>query len=148
MDITIVTFGALAIMVVLYVLYKIISYTLMRIFYSFKYSELKVIEGKITDMKYQPKRTTYSGKGVVTTYSEKNKVFFSSHLKNSVIDSDKLYQRVRIGEKIEIRYQERYTLPRFWQGSYKLHGYRLISISSVLGEKVVFNEETTKDIYV
>lgn len=108
------------------------------------YGIVITMEGKVTDMDYIPPRTSshYNGKTVVTTTKPAiHEVEIETSLAKSVVESVELYQRVRIGEKITVKSQERFKMTRLVGKKWKKDGFRLISITSVLGETINFNKE-------
>lgn len=123
--------GALAVWLIV----SIVQWLYRLIFFNFSFSRVKNSDGKVTDMEYEASHS--NGK---TTTAEKNEVYFKTPQGETLIDSDTLYQRVRIGEAIKVVYQERYKKPRYWDGSWELDGYRLISIGCVNNEEVEFND--------
>lgn len=108
------------------------------IVYSFHYGPVKTSKGKVTNMDYTPARTTYNGVTAVRS-SEKNIVYFTTDQGSTEVDSDLLYQRVRIGESIKVTYQNRYKQSR-WDGRVSPDGMRLLSIQSRLKQVVNFND--------
>ncbi len=103
------------------------------------YSAVKTCKGEVTDMDYTPSRTVHTGKSTIH-HAEKNEVSIKSPVKETTLDSDELYQRVRIGESVTIKYQEQYLKPRFWEGSWSFSSYRLISVKSERDLEVEFND--------
>jgi len=138
--------GILSVIVGVAILYfvAILIHSLYRlIFYNFYFDSVKKTDGKVVDMKYEPSRTYTTTTGKTTTTHrtpEKNRVIIKTKIKTSDIDSDRLYQRCRIGDTLVVHYQERYSEPRFWLGPIKLDGHRLIKIKCPKNESVVFND--------
>jgi hypothetical protein len=128
--------GVFVIGFVLYATYQLLKFLYRIIFFKFSFGELKISNGKVLGMHYEASHS--NGK---TTTPEKNEVCFQTDIKETTIDSDDLYQRVRIGEGVKVQYQERYIKPRFWDGSWSLDGYRLISVTSQLKQEVSFNDK-------
>jgi hypothetical protein len=134
---------ALALLLVGALLFVFLSWVFKMIFYEFSYDQLKTYDGEVIDMEYTPPRTTttFNGKTTTTTTTpEKNVVIFKTELKTSSVDSDKLYQRVRVGESVKVESQSYYIKPRFWDGKWEYDGELLISVTSEKNQKVNFNE--------
>lgn len=132
--------GLLLVGFVAYVLFHVTNFLVRLIFFRFSFGPLSESTGKVTDMEYVPPRTTYNGKTTTTT-PEKNHVYFKTDQGETSLDSDELYQRVRIGEDIQVKYQERFKKPRFWNGKWKEDGLRLISVTNKYDDTVDFNDE-------
>jgi hypothetical protein len=128
--------GALVLATVFCVLRSLYRFIFLR----FHYSDARQSVGEITDMDYTPPR--YVSNGKTTTYhAEKNTVNIKTDQKHTEIDSDDLYQRCRIGDKVKLTYQVRYAEPRFWNGELSLDGFRLISVRCPRKQIVNFNNE-------
>jgi hypothetical protein len=123
---------------ILYCLYYLVRFLYRVIFFNLSYGEIKESEGKITNMEYE---ASHYNPATKTTDSEKNYVYFKTPQGSTCIDSDTLYQRVRVGEGITVRYQERSIKPKYWNGDWKFDGFRLLTITSKLSESVEFNSE-------
>lgn len=114
-------------------------------FYKSGYGKVIEYKGTVEDMKYTAPRSQYvgvAGKGGHMQHRpEKNEVIIKTSLKTTTIDSDKLYQRVRIGEDVKVLSQKEYIKPRFWQGHWEEYSDRLISVTSIKNQTVEFNEK-------
>lgn len=114
------------------------------IFYDFSYGPIKSYKGEVIEMEYTPPRTTTTFNGKFTTTSttpEKNVVQMKTELGEFEVDSDRLYQRVRIGESVTVVSQERFMKPRFWEGQWEYDGQRLLTVTSEKKQTVEFNDE-------
>lgn len=108
--------------------------------YDFAYDNAVESKGEVVDMEYTPARYTHTGKTTVR-HPEKNVVIFKTDLKTTSVDSDTLYQRVRVGESVAVVSQERYMKPRFWDGQWEYDGQHLVSVTSEKNQTVEFNDE-------
>lgn len=114
------------------------------IFYDFSYAASKSYKGEVVDMEYTAPRTTVHSTGkstYTTTTPEKNVVVIKTELKTVRLDSDRLYQRVRVGESVTLVSQSVYIKPKLWQGSWEYDGDRLLTVTSEKNQTVEFNEE-------
>lgn len=131
-------------LVALYLVCGLIYWLYRIICYNFYFDNPRKVDGKVVDMKYEPSQTytTTDGNNVTSTHytPEKNRVIFKTKVKTSDIDSDKLYQRCRIGDDLVVHYQDRYSEPRFWSGPIQMDGHRLIKIECPKDETVLFND--------
>lgn len=134
----------LVILFVGFLVFMLLAWIAKMIFYEFSYAAAKQYKGEVIEMEYTPPRTTVVSTGKTTTtqyHPEKNVVIFKTELKTTEVDSDKLYQRVRIGESVLVRSQGVYAKPRFWHGQWEYDGERLISVTSEKNQTVEFNDE-------
>lgn len=123
-------------------LFFLLRWIYIMIFFTFSFGPVKHSTGKVIDMEYTPSRSEYNAATKTTSYtSEKNEVMFETPQGKTTVDSDHLYQRVRVGEAIKVAYQERHIKPRYWAGDWKDDGLRLISVTSALNQTVNFNDE-------
>lgn len=124
--------------------FMLVAWICKMIFYKTYYAEMKEHKGEVIEMKYTPPRTTVTSTGKTTTtthHPEKNVVIFKTDLKETEVDSDKLYQRVRIGESVLVKSQAKYIKPRYWQGEMEYDGDMLVSVTSEKNQTVQFNDE-------
>lgn len=114
------------------------------LFFDFSFKPIKTYVGKVLSMEYEAPKTYTTSNGKTTTVhhvSEKNYVTFKTEVGETTLDSDSLYQRVRIGETVWVKSQERYIKPKFWNGEWSFDGNRLISVMSEKDQVVEFNNE-------
>lgn len=129
-----------------FLVFMLLAWIARMIFYEFSYDRIKEYKGEVVEMEYTPPRTTstYNAatKSMQTTHHpEKNVVIFKTELKTTEVDSDKLYQRVRIGESVLVKSQARYIRPRYWSGQWEYDGEMLVSVTSEKNQTVLFNDE-------
>lgn len=140
-----VFFGILALGIALLVFVAMAALCKM-VFYKTYYDTMKEYKGEVVDMQYVPRRThtTYNAATKTTqthTDPEKNIVIFRTELRTTKVDSDKLYQRVRIGESVLVKSQPTYIKPRYWQGDWEYDGDMLVSVTSEKNQTVNFNNQ-------
>jgi hypothetical protein len=120
------------------------------IYVAFKshYGLVHTVEGRVTNMNYVAAYTTttttyVNNQPMIQTqyHPAQNQVYVSIPEKQLYYDSSTLYQRVRIGEKVTVVYQEEWLEPRFWTGKLKYDSIYTISVTSEKNEMVIFNEE-------
>lgn len=133
---------------VAFLLFVALAWICKMIFYKTYYAEMKTYKGEVLDMEYTPPRTWTTSStvnGVTTTQvhtdPEKNVVIIRTELRETSIDSDKLYQRVRVGESVIVKSQAKHIEPRFWQGAMEYDGEMLVSVTSEKNQTVLFNDE-------
>lgn len=125
-------------------LFTFLNWVYRNLFFDFSFKPIKTHIGKVLNMEYEAPRTQTVFNGKTTTVHhtpEKNKVTFKTEVGETTLDSDTLYQRVRIGETVWVRSQERYIQPKFWHGEWSFDGNRLISVMSEKDQIVEFNDE-------
>lgn len=143
-DYVMVAFIGLIGLFLAFLVFMFVAWLCRIIFYEFSYAPAKTYKGEVIEMEYTPPRTTtsFNGKSTTTTHHpEKNVVIFKTDLKTTEVDSDKLYQRVRIGESVTVKSQPRFMKPRFWQGNWEEDGEMLVSVTSEKNQTVEFNDE-------
>lgn len=131
----------------LFLAFALLSWIARVTFYRFSYGPAKESEGKVTKMRY---RSGYYTNTVVSTgrsttvvptyHPPTNNVTFETPQGTSTVDSEALYGLVKRGEKIKVKYQDRYAQPRFWQGEWEHDGYRLLRITDSQDDSVIFNK--------
>lgn len=139
---TIVAIAALTLAGVL--IFCFLEWTYKTVFFDAAYDKAVTYNGEVTDMEYVPPRShvTMAGKTPITSHTpEKNVVHISSPVGREEINSDELYQRVRVGESVKIRYQNKYLRPKYWQGDWKLDEKIVISVTSEKAQTVDFSKE-------
>lgn len=143
---------AVAGLVILWLLGLLIHWLFMLIFFSFHYGEIHVLPGKVVDMDYTASYTTYTTStvnGITSTTShyhpEKNEVMIEVAGTTHHIDSDKLYQRSRIGDKVKFTFQNCYHLPRFWAGELKMDSTRILRVDCPNDNSVLFDDPKPVD---
>lgn len=144
MDYVIMGLVGIVILFLGFLLFMFISWICKLIFYSFAYDPALDHKGKVKDMRYRASYVTTQmvGKTMTTTYHPaQNWVRFETEVADTEIDSESLYQRVRIGESVTVRSQKIFIKPRFWDGEWKYDGDRLISVTSEKDLQVDFNDE-------
>lgn len=144
----ITVFMLLVVGVAAILIYSLLSWLFTIIFYNFSYSAPVTYPGKVIDMKYIPpqiytqihnsNKTSYT---TTHTTPEKNQVTFQTEKATTTIDSEELYQRVRIGEDIKVISQSEYIKPKYWDGKWEYKGERLIRILCYKDQIVEFNDE-------
>jgi hypothetical protein len=108
--------------------------------YKTVYSDIKEDVGIVDDMEYTPSKSTYNAATKSTTYtSEKNEVIVKfEKMGVQEYDSDKLYQRVRIDDKVTAKYVEKYRVERDNPYNRVLTSYVTKSVTSPTGRTVSF----------
>lgn len=138
------TFVALLAVLILVLVGMILIGLARLIFLSFTYGEVKTMPGKIVDQDFTAGTThSHTQPNGVTTFSrtaDSFEVTIETELKTTVVEAEALFMRCRIGEAVELTYQDRFATPRFWNGETKLDGHRLLKIKAQ-GGVVRFNSK-------
>ena len=122
----------------------ILSLIYQSIFYKTYYSRPKTVSGLIVGMNYEPAYTSsiYNNNTViVSTTPEMNEVFIKTDLDTFELDSDELYQQVRVDEPVELTYQQVFLKPRFWEGDFKFYLNHLIKVKNIKNKVVILDDE-------
>lgn len=130
--------GSSLVLIAAFILYMIVATLYRFIFFRSLYSEVKETRGRVTDMDYEAPRYNAATK---TSSSEQNLVYLKTLDFETWVDDEHLYQRCRIGDKIQVKYQAVYKEPRFWSGKLVFNDNLILTVYCPNDEVVDLDDE-------